>query len=230
MLYDVVYFVKNADENEELRYSLRSLEANFPCGKVWFFGGCPAGLGPDVHVPVVQDQDSKYLRVRNMLRRACFNEEITPSFWLFNDDFFIMKRQHNPKPAIRGTLENRVAQLEKQFGLPRPYSNRLKATARVLRSRGCDTLDYELHIPFLVNRERAQKVLSTFSDDFAFRSIYGNYNYIGGEIRKDVKVFDLEEAPDETMDFLSTSDVSFRVGIVGEYIRKRFQKKSRWEK
>ena len=35
---DIVYFVKDTDTNEELRYSLRSL-ANFPHGKVWFYGG-----------------------------------------------------------------------------------------------------------------------------------------------------------------------------------------------
>ena len=52
---DIVYFVKNTEENEELIYSLRSVDKNFPFNKVWFFGGCPKGLTPDVHIPVVQD-------------------------------------------------------------------------------------------------------------------------------------------------------------------------------
>lgn len=36
---DIVYFVKESESNEELRYSLRSLK-NFPRRKVWFYGGC----------------------------------------------------------------------------------------------------------------------------------------------------------------------------------------------
>ena len=53
-MYDVVYFVKDTKENEELRYSLRTLK-NFPHAKVWFYGGCPEGLKPDHHVYVKQD-------------------------------------------------------------------------------------------------------------------------------------------------------------------------------
>ena len=53
MRHDIVYFVKNTEENEELVYSLRSVEKNFPYNRVWFFGGCPNGLKPDVHIPVV---------------------------------------------------------------------------------------------------------------------------------------------------------------------------------
>lgn len=42
--YDVVYFVKDTERNEELKYSLRSLEQNWKYNKVWFCGGCPSDL------------------------------------------------------------------------------------------------------------------------------------------------------------------------------------------
>lgn len=61
-MYDIVYFVKESDENEELRYSLRSLK-NFPHKRVWFYGGCPKGLKPDVHVYVEQNEQNKWQNV-----------------------------------------------------------------------------------------------------------------------------------------------------------------------
>ena len=63
---DIVYFVKESESNEELRYSLRSL-VNFPHRYVWFYGGCPEGLNPDFHVPVKQDKDNKWKNVSMML-------------------------------------------------------------------------------------------------------------------------------------------------------------------
>ena len=108
---DIVYFVKETKENEELRYSLRSL-SNFPHGKVWFYGGCPDGLNPDFHVPVKQDKDNKWKNVSMMLDMACNNQDITKEFWLFNDDFFIMEKIEHPKNYYRGDLYKRIVQLE----------------------------------------------------------------------------------------------------------------------
>lgn len=81
---DIVYFVKDTESNEELRYSLRTLK-NFPHRKVWLYGGCPAGLKPDKWVHLVQDKENKWENVRMMLESACKNKEISSSFWLFND-------------------------------------------------------------------------------------------------------------------------------------------------
>ena len=87
---DIVYFVKESRENEELRYSLRTLK-NFHHRKVFFYGGCPDGLVPDQHIHVRQNQPTKWQKVQMMLKLACNNPHITANFWLFNDDFFVMQ-------------------------------------------------------------------------------------------------------------------------------------------
>ncbi len=57
---DIVYFVKESAQNEELRYSLRSVEKNFPHRNVWFVGGKPKGLTPDKWHAVNQDRETKW--------------------------------------------------------------------------------------------------------------------------------------------------------------------------
>lgn len=56
-LYDVVYIVKEDPDNEELRYSIRSVEENFPVRYIWIFGYCPKWLSNIIYVPVKQDGD-----------------------------------------------------------------------------------------------------------------------------------------------------------------------------
>ena len=46
-LLDVVYVLKSNIDPEELRYSLRSVEKNFPHRYVWFVGSQPEGFKPD---------------------------------------------------------------------------------------------------------------------------------------------------------------------------------------
>ena len=54
--YDIVYFLKDTYYNEELRYSLRSVEENFPHARVVFAGGCPVGFKPDLHIEIEQSR------------------------------------------------------------------------------------------------------------------------------------------------------------------------------
>ena len=61
------------------------------------------------------------------------------------------------------------------------------------------------------------------------RSIYGNINGIDYIDRDDVKVYDLETVPEDP-DYLSTNEDTFRNGAVGEFIRSKFKKPSRFEK
>ena len=65
---DIVYFVKRTPRNEELRYSLRSLDKNMSGSKVWFVGGCPYYLRPDQQLTFRQTSD-KWNNVSDMLPR-----------------------------------------------------------------------------------------------------------------------------------------------------------------
>lgn len=226
---DIVYFVKDAEENEELRYSLRSIEKNFKeHGTVWFIGGCPEGLRPDRHMPFKQEH-GKYGNVRAMLEIVLRSDEISDEFYLFNDDFFIMRSIKEIPYIYDGSIQKRVDQILKRHGRRTYYTSMLRRTIKRLERDGCTTLNYGVHIPMLIDKSKALKVCSRYDKSLSFRNIYGNCCGVGGEQREDCKVVDLQAEPNKALTYLSTSDESFESGLIGEYIRGKFKKPSRWE-
>lgn len=231
--YDIVYLVKNERVNEELRYSLRTVEKNFPHNEVWFYGGCPDDLRPDHHC--WQDQNwidgPKWYKTTTMLARACRNPQITEWFWLFNDDFFITE----PAPAefqalYHGTMKDRIKEIvDKCGGSISPYSEMLRRAQYMLENANMPTLNYATHTPLLINRECALEVLAKFPKSPMFRCLYGNFFEIGGIDGPDVKVSDVEEEWDERSWCMSTSDTAFMNGKAGKFIRDRFAEPCRWE-
>ena len=224
-MQDIVYFVKDTPTNEELRYSVRSL-ANFPHGKVWFYGGCPDGLKPDRHVYVKQDQPTKWANIFKMYKMVCSNEEISEDFWLFNDDFFIMKKVKKGPNYYEGDLYKRVVTLEDAHGGITPYSQQLRYTLQELEGMGCETKNYALHVPMLMNREKGKELCNIISGPM-IRCVYGNYFKIGGEDHRDVKIDRIDRVAKDT-EYLSTNDKSFS-GMVGDQIRATFPDKCKYE-
>ena len=222
---DIVYFVKDSEENEELRYSLRTLN-NFPHRKVWFYGGCPDGLKPDHHVYVEQNEENKWQNVNKMLRLACKNKKITKNFWVFNDDFFVMKPIDKPTNYYNGDLYKRIVTLEDKFGRTTPYSQLLRDVCKELESLGVTTKNYTLHVPMLINRDKALELFK-ISNFPGYRSLYANYFNIGGEQMSDVKITSKEKVYKDGI-YLSTDDKSFD-GKVGEQIREIFHNKCKYE-
>lgn len=231
--YDVVYFLKDAATNEELRYSLRSVEENWEYNRVVFYGGCPRGISPDLHIKASQTKRSKWERVRDMMIAACKNEDLTDSFWLFNDDFFIMQKiEENMPPQYNGTLEAQIKRVEARHGGERTcYTARLRHLLGTLKGAKKGTINYSVHKPMLINRKKMLQVLEEFPDEPMQRALYGNYWEVGGINHSDMKVMLKNYSIDKISKwpFLSTSDESFTEGNVGEYIRNRFKTKSRFE-
>lgn len=222
---DIVYFVKDSEENEELKYSLRTLK-NFPHRKVWFYGGCPANLKPDHHVYVEQNEENKWQNVNKMLRLACKNKKITKNFWVFNDDFFVMKQIDKPTNYYNGDLYKRIVTLENKYNRITPYSQLLRDVCKELESMGATTKNYTLHVPMLINRDKALELFK-ISDFPGYRSLYANYFNIGGEQMRDVKITSKEKVYKDGI-YLSTDDKSFE-GKVGEQIREIFSDKCKYE-
>lgn len=224
-MLDIVYFVKDTESNEELRYSLRSLK-NFPHGKVWFYGGCPKGLKPDYHIEVNQDQPTKWQNIFKMFKMVCNNEKITEDFWLFNDDFFVMKPVKDGPNWFEGDLYKRIVTLEDKHNGITPYSQQLRYTASDLEGMGCTTINYALHVPMKINRIKG-KELSNIIDGPMIRCYYGNYFNIGGTNHCDVKI-DSKEKLYKDDEYLSTNDKSF-IGAVGKQIKNIFNQKCKYE-
>lgn len=231
--HDIVYFVKESQENPELTYSLRSVEKNFPYARIWFYGGCPENLQPDYHVHSRQISLTKYSNVSNMLQLACCNKDISEDFWLFNDDFFILKKldekyiQKLEKGFHNGSLHCQIERCEGLTDGVNGYTRKLQRTVEWLEENGYPTRNYEMHIPMLINRKKMQTIF--FKNHHASRSKYGNVFLEDNVDTKDVKIFSTTCIPRQKV-LLSTSDESFIFGKAGKMIREMFPIKSKWEK
>lgn len=228
--HDIVYFVKESAANEELRFSLRSVCENFPHRRVWFYGYRPSYLMPDGYVHVIQNQKTKWERTTAMIRKICENPEISDEWWLFNDDFFVMKRIDALPAAYNGDLYKHIVQIENRHGGDATlYTKQLRKTVRVLEEANLTTKNYALHMPILINKEKALATLDAFPGCPMFRCLYGNFNNIGGIDIKDCKITDLTTKPEEDAAFISTIDESFERGKAGEFIRDKFKEPCRFE-
>jgi len=225
--YDIAYILKNDIKPEELRYSLRSLD-NFPHGRVFFYGGKPEGLEPDVMVHFTQTGNSKYARALTSFDFMCNDERLSDDFWLFNDDFFVMRPVTEYETPYDETLFEKIIRIEDKYRHKTAYSEMLRRGAKWLRDNGYDVKNYALHMPMLLNKEKLKAILPDLQG-LPLRSIYGNVYGTGAVNRRDVKIQDLEKIPAPDADFLSTSDKSFKRGKVGEYIRNYFTEKSIYE-
>lgn len=229
--YDIVYILKADASDRELRYSLRSVEKNLPHRKVWFYCGKPAGLEPDEYVRHKQVGESKGERVRSSLIEACKNDKITKRFWLFNDDFFVLRPMTSEKPYFNGMLRDRIDAIDKKRGRQTNYTKELAFCESLLKSEGFTTFAYDaIHIPMLIQREKMLEVLETYPTCNMARSLYGNIAMIGGNPHENVKVKNGRERLNKEADFVSTDDNSFNFGMVGQDIRSMFREKSRFEK
>ena len=228
---DIVYFVKEGYENEELRYSLRSVDQNLPHRNVWIYGTPPCGIEVDHVARFAQTGKNKWAKVRSMFEKLYLNDDLSENFILMNDDFFIMKPITELKTYYGGSLQERIDVIEKHFNGPTSYTERLRRTNEHLKANKLTTKNYELHIPMIVNKTKFQEQLERYTGlGGASRSFYGNTYKIGGTKCKDVKVYDLDDKFNHNTTFLSTTDASFQIGEVGKFIRSKFPYKSRFER
>lgn len=235
--YDIVYMVKDSGPNEELRYSLRSLEKHWgPRGKVWFFGGCPPDLKPDrvVHVDMLPEL-GKWENTHRLMGLICACEEISPDFWFFNDDFFVMRPTTEDMPQqYNGTLQEVIDLVEPGGDASAFYwTGELRRLVSWAEREGFGQVNYEVHRPMLINRRKMLAVMEQYPEILFTRSLYGNFYEIGGEDTGDIMIKhpweSIQRVIREDPMFVSTTEESFAAGEIGRYIRARFPEPCKME-
>ena len=229
MPHDIVFVLKDQLDTEELRYSLRSIEKNFPHRFVWFVGGQPEGFKPDRALRHKQPPElNKWNRIKSSMLKVVEEPELSEEFYWFNDDFFIMK-------PVKGrfindadkSLTELIEQQRKQNKWLSPYARTLVKAREELKTLGKPEANFEVHMPMLFEKAKVTEAIMTCSSP-QMRSIYGNVTGCKWIQHDDVKVYDLEKVPEDP-DYLSTNDKTFTEGAVGRYIREVFNKPSRFE-
>ena len=228
---DFVYICRSGD-NEELRYSIRSVLNSFPDGVIWVIGGRPDWYCGN-YIEVSQDKNT-YTNAVNNLKALCNSLEIDKDFILMNDDFFIINKIDSVKYFYGGTLPEKISLYKDLTGSSSYIDKLVKTSNRLQKYKIEQPLDYELHVPFPMNKEQLSKVLVK-NDKLLYRSIYGNLFNVGGSKIEDVKVYDhgglIKKSFDylnSYSDFLSTTDSSFN--MIGPILKEKFPNKSHCEK
>ena len=227
---DLVYICRDG-ENEELRYSIRSAVKNLPHDKIWVVGGKPDWYTGN-YIEVDQSR-AKYTNARNSLKAICDSEEVSESFILMNDDFYIINKVESVPYMYAGTLDDKIKQREDIFN-GNTYTTLLRNTLGYLsRKKIKVALDYELHVPMVMEKRKLNKVLRPSG---LWRSVYGNVFNVGGVKIRDVKVYDKKDKfyinsydiNNLELDYLSSNDDSFET-IKSLILKERFPFKTTYE-
>lgn len=182
---DFVYICRDG-ENEELRYSIRSVLLSFPEAKVWVVGGKPKWYSGN-HVFLEQD-NNKYVNAVNNLKAVCNTPDISDNFILMNDDFFIIKKIETIEQFYNGLLFEKIDKFIKITGSSM-YIKKLITTNNKLNKLGfTKPLDYELHVPMPMHKAGLLYILNEYPECL-WRSMYGNLFNVGGSQMEDVKVY-----------------------------------------
>lgn len=226
-----VYICRDGN-NEELRYSIRSVIKNCKVDSLWVIGG-----KPDWYVGnyiKVEQRYSKYKNAYNNFKTICNTKEIPDEFILMNDDFFIVKPVDKIYSYFSGTLEEKINAYESVLGRS-SYINRLKATQDKLIQMGFDNpLNYEIHVPMSMSKQNFNNILG-INHNLLYRSVYGNKFSENSVEMTDVKVYQSENfGPlsynynSDKYPFLSTESGSF-LELKNSFLSKHFSKKTIYE-
>jgi hypothetical protein len=227
---DYVYTCRSGD-NEELRYSIRSVVKNLPEGRIWLVGGKPEWYVGDYIA--VQNEKNKFYSINKCWDAIRNSLDISKDFVLMNDDFYIINKINSIETMHGGLLSEKIQRYSDQHGVNK-YSQILFRANRQLQYMGIkEPLDYDIHVPMPINKNNiTDKVLS----GLAPRSLYGNLNNVGGVLINDVKVYSNSDNinysfkyKQEETNFISSVDGSFKE-MYETILKDMFNTKTHYEK
>jgi hypothetical protein len=230
---DWVIAVRQGDDNDELRYAIRSVRANVSGVRdIVIAGYRPAWLDGVRHISVPQD-GNKFANVVRVWRSVAEHPEISDRFVFANDDEFVMRSIHvtEATPRDRGKLDLHIRRLT-AIGHNSAWRRRLESTLELLRTLDAGSpLSCALHIPMLVERASLAQVYRRLGEKMIGRDPMTIWVALAGigstRVPHDVKIVGRSSDPGTEYDWrewqwLSTSDASFRNHPVGQYIRESF--------
>lgn len=234
-LPDLVYVVRPGDDNEELRYSLRSVAKNAPHRKVWIVGTVPTWVR-NVEALPLEPHPEKFANQRQSLEAACLRDELSDRFVLMNDDHFVIEKLTEWPTFHLGPSSAFINQHLESGRIRNTWVKAVRATAIWMDEQGHgDVLAYEAHVPLLFDKNLLAEMLAaypggrymTVGEMYAVAGAGGVGELVGNAKVKTDEEFDAKLALD--MPFLSTNEDSFEHLLVGDYIRTLFPTPSMYE-
>ena len=222
--------------NNELRYALRSIEKYASgLGRVFVVGDNPGFLTEKViHISGGEIKSNKEARIafKVMWAFQCTNISDDVAFW--NDDYVL-----NAPVDIRTIDYFHCGDLAKHGGrFSASYMNSMNVTRERLLKFGKPTLDYDIHVPIIYNREKFLDLVDWWEASthlpygFVVKSTYAN-NVLtsAGPVLHDCKIRKCHPGVDEQIKdrwIFSYADSALRFGLK-DWLSARFPEKSSFE-
>lgn len=192
---DIVYVLKNDNNYEDLRNSLRSLERygeNYD--RVFIIGGRPDFLDYSkiIHFDFVDDYEVAEYNVFKKLVYISQNTDISEDFILFNDDFYLLK------PINLNTIpyyfkRNEIATV---YSSTNTFNDMAMITRDFLLKNNKRIYDFKVHYPIIYNKSKIQELVPLFQESFkisplglSIRDLYCNWHNVPNKVfKKDNKI------------------------------------------
>jgi hypothetical protein len=227
--YTAVYFVKPGDENNELKFSLRSVDKNLDVDDVVIVGSTPSWVKNVTSIRGNRYANKEWA-IKDNLMILAEHPSLPDEVLVMNDDFFLMK-PYEYVSEYRGSLRDQFNGLGNRGGW---WGTSLGVTLDWLESQGVkEPRSYEIHKPVLMNRTRLAEALHRMEPVYPipqWRTVYGNLHEVEAVVGVDCKVSKPSATFDKNASLLSTEDIAFAQGDVGKFIRSKFRKPSRYER
>lgn len=208
-MIDLLYIKgsKSINNDDELRYSLRSLRFVKDKGRVFITGECPSFVQNIIHTPA-KDIGCRTINHWWKVKQTILSTDIGENFVLMYDDIFFIKEVElsNYPYYNRGLIKDHKTGTSS-------YIENLKEAQRVLMKMNKPTVDYTLHIPCIYNREKFLQM--DFYEEYlnkpiapSVRCMYGNLNFENTPYREDLKIRSKSDKIGD-VDCFSTADDTF---------------------
>lgn len=222
-------------DNNEIRYSLRSVEKYLNIDRVFIIGEACEFLKDVTYIPLIQQTRSAHQKQFNIyvkIVKACYAADISENFIHIDDDHFFLR-------PVKEINYYHCGNLYKSWDFnPMPsYRQTLMNTYNELIRRGLPTLDFNIHCPIVYNKklflEKVCKFPWNMYHGFTLQSLYCNSLKIEGQCGVDCKV----RTPyciDDLREITAFKDL-FSVGDDGlndsmkNYLQELYPEPSRWE-
>lgn len=246
--YDLVYIVKEGDNNVDLKYSLRSICKFCTFRNVWIIGYKPKWI-KDVKYIHTEQTGNKWKNSMLNYETACDCPEISDNFVLMNDDFFAIRQIVSWKETTNrclGTIDEKINALKAKRSLSR-WQQAFGFAKELLNNLNCKSqYNYETHLPIIINKANFKTMLTIPAVQafmktpkvFHKRSIYKNLfqdTIEAPKVIEDVKIEllnDLDSLP-LTENWVSVYDYVVdnvrRYPQINKLLRTLFEEKCRFE-
>ena len=173
-------FRHSAHQDEELRFSLRSVARHMPwIEKVWIFGDRPAWLADDVrrieHVPHervawIVGLQTRAVNQFQLLYLSALFPGLSPDYMWFCDDYILLDDVSPQQAAVFRYVEDLDQVQRRGQGL---FRDAVWRTYDLLKRFGYPRLNYEAHVPIQFNKSWVLDAVQTFRDFMTADRFYG---------------------------------------------------------